>query len=187
MVSFFKRLGDRIAKSMVAPGADEHYADYDYDYGYEDELEDEYVPEAREPRAKAPQPKARAASSTASSSSARRASNVFDFAQKASASSYEASQAEIIYAMPDSLDYARDFLRPHILNGRTCILKMDVDSPEVEAQRIADYLCGICEGIGGSFHRIGVDVFTFSPANHRVMPDSATERAFDTNFFSKAK
>ena len=60
-------------------------------------------------------------------------------------------------------------LADHVCGGMLCIVDL-TGLEEIEAQRIADYLGGVCQALDGTTTRVNNGIFTVSPSNFRVMP-----------------
>ena len=60
-------------------------------------------------------------------------------------------------------------LADHVRGGMLCIVDL-TGLDEAEAQRIADYLGGVCKGVDGFTSRVNNGIFTVSPSNFKVMP-----------------
>ena len=85
----------------------------------------------------------------------------------------ESSQAESAIMRPRNLADATE-IGSHLRHGRQCIVDLTGMDMEV-AQRIADFLGGVCSGIGGSTTRINNGIFVVSPKSHKVSPFNYNE------------
>ena len=73
----------------------------------------------------------------------------------------------------------------HMRAGRMSIINLTgLDTSN--AQRIADYLGGVCHALDGVITRVDEGVFTVAPQSHRVMNDYRDATSPDSGFFSKA-
>jgi FtsZ-interacting cell division protein YlmF len=77
--------------------------------------------------------------------------------------------AETVIVHPKAVDDAVD-IGNHVRSGKLCIVDLS-NLGGVEAQRIADYLGGVCQGIDGVTVRVNHSIFTVCPPNHRVVTD----------------
>jgi cell division inhibitor SepF len=176
MIGFFRGISEKLSNRMLAPGAEEsdYYEDdyYEDDDRYEEEPEVQVRYTQRQPVRK-----------TKTSSSAR-SSNVYGFTASSGASVNVHKHSESYIMHPKTMEDAVE-IGSHVRSGRMCIVNLTgVQNPE--AQRIADYLCGISDALDGSIQRVNNTIITVSPPNHRVMQDYREESPFDAGFFSKA-
>jgi cell division inhibitor SepF len=175
----FKKLGDKISNQMIAPGADERY--YEEEYYYEEDYDDYDDTE--------PAQKSSARKSKNSSASLRNYSrntgakdNIYGFTPSSS-SGIQKPPSESVIKHPKTMDDAVE-IGSHVRSGRMCIVEL-TGVADKEAQRIADYLCGLCDGIDGSITRVNGSVITVAPPSHRVMPDYSDESLFEAGFLKK--
>ena len=93
-------------------------------------------------------------------------------------------QNESIIMRPKVIEDAVEICQ-HIRAGRMCIVDLTaLNNPH--AQRIADYLGGVCHALDGVTTRVNEGIFTVAPQTHRVMSDYRDEGSLDSGFFSKA-
>ena len=120
-------------------------------------------------------------SSSASRSSARqpeaaKPSNVYSLSSHvAGTSAASARPTETVVVRPKVIDDAVE-IGNHVRGGRMCIVDL-TNLPAAEAQRIADYLGGVCLAVDGQTTRVNNGIFAVSPQNHRVMSDYREESA----------
>ena len=92
---------------------------------------------------------------------------------------------ESIILRPKIVDDAVEICN-HMRAGRMCIVDL-TGLNNANAQRIADYLGGVCHALDGVTTRVNEGIFTVAPHSHRVMSDYREEMALDRgSFFSKA-
>jgi len=89
----------------------------------------------------------------------------------------------------------------YVRSGNVCIiditsLNKEVGSVEdknfanINAQRIADYLCGVAQGLQGEVKRINYGIFTVSPQEHRIVfpfKGMGDKPKSDSDLFSERK
>jgi len=162
---------------MLAPGAqDPHYEDYDdddYDDDdrYEYENDDNYYTSRESDRGRnlrdVKEPVARSKSVRASSRvfDPEKIDNVLGF-NTAGKKTTSSAVSETIISHPNGVEDAIQ-LGSHIRNGRMCIVDL-TGLDKIEAQRIVDYLSGVCMALDGATTRVNHGIFTVSPPNHRV-------------------
>jgi FtsZ-interacting cell division protein YlmF len=102
-----------------------------------------------------------------------RQSNVFSISPPAAP---EQPIIETIIARPKVIDDAVE-VGNHVRNGRMCIVDL-TNLPALEAQRIADYLGGVCLALDGITTRVNNGIFTVSPKHHKVMSDFREENPY---------
>ena len=96
-----------------------------------------------------------------------------------------ASNVESIIIRPKMVDDAVEICN-HMRAGRMCIVDL-TDLNNANAQRIADYLGGVCHALDGVTTRVNEGIFTVAPHSHRVMSDYREELTPDRgSFFSRA-
>jgi len=78
--------------------------------------------------------------------------------------------AETIIFHPSSIQEAAEICG-HIRTGRMVIIDISQIN-KGEAQRIADYLSGVCHSLDGKTERISDSIFLVAPRNHYVMNDN---------------
>jgi len=207
MAGFFGSIKEKIMAVALAPGAkqtkyvDEYDDDDDlYDEEYYDD-DDEYEEEEAEPvQVHYTQKSARStARSTGSASSARtssstrtaskeapkeaaKPSNVYSLQSQASSSTQR--YTETVISKPKVIDDAVE-IGNHVRGGRMCIVDL-TNLPAGEAQRIADYLGGVCLALDGVTTRVNNGIFTVSPQNHKVMTDYRDDASFTGSTYKKA-
>ena len=95
------------------------------------------------------------------------------------------TNAESIILRPKLVDDAVEICN-HMRAGRMCIVDL-TGLNNANAQRIADYLGGVCHALDGVTTRVNEGIFTVAPHSHRVMSDYREETPLDRgSFFSKA-
>ena len=185
-MGFFKKLSEKLSNSMLAPGAEEtdgYYDEYDDDY---DDYEYDEVPETHTRHTQQSRKNMKGSSSgsrSASRSSTISKDNVYGFTAKPSSVTVN-RQAESLIMHPKNMDDAVE-IGNHVRNSRMCIVDL-TGVKSIEAQRIADYLCGISDALDGAINRVNNSIITVSPPNHRVTPNFREENPFEADFFSRA-
>ena len=92
---------------------------------------------------------------------------------------------ESIILRPKLVDDAVEICN-HMRAGRMCIVDL-TGLNNANAQRIADYLGGVCHALDGVTTRVNEGIFTVAPHSHRVMSDYREEMPLDRgSFFSRA-
>ena len=92
---------------------------------------------------------------------------------------------ESIILRPKLVDDAVEICN-HMRAGRMCIVDL-TGLNNANAQRIADYLGGVCHALDGVTTRVNEGIFTVAPHSHRVMSDYREEMPLDrSSFFSRA-
>jgi cell division inhibitor SepF len=186
MLGFIRNISDKISNRMLAPGAQETDGYYDeyYDDDYE-EGDDEYYEEPEQTRSsrleKPSRSSGRFASSTASRTSRGAKDNVYSISPSLVTVH---KQAETVIQHPKNMQDAVE-VGNHVRSGRMNIVDL-TGVPTDEAQRIADYLCGISDALDGAITRVNNTIITVSPPTHRVMQDYRDDSTFDTGLFKKA-
>ena len=189
---------------------DDYDDDYDDDYGYDDDYDDRYEDTGKlqlhygSPRDVGYR---RSASRDDRASSRRGSESRHDREQSSSRSPssrygrpYErdvipfsesgknqpsAPSVESIILRPKIVDDAVEICN-HMRAGRMCIVDL-TGLNNANAQRIADYLGGVCHALDGVTTRVNEGIFTVAPHSHRVMSDYREEMALDRgSFFSRA-
>ena len=95
------------------------------------------------------------------------------------------TNVESIILRPKLVDDAVEICN-HMRAGRMCIVDL-TGLNNANAQRIADYLGGVCHALDGVTTRVNEGIFTVAPHSHRVMSDYREEMALDRgSFFSRA-
>ena len=97
------------------------------------------------------------------------------------------ANVESIILRPKLVDDAVEICN-HMRAGRMCIVDL-TGLNNANAQRIADYLGGVCHALDGVTTRVNEGIFTVAPHSHRVMSDyrDREEMAHDRgSFFSRA-
>ena len=95
------------------------------------------------------------------------------------------SNVESIILRPKLVDDAVEICN-HMRAGRMCIVDL-TGLNNANAQRIADYLGGVCHALDGVTTRVNEGIFTVAPHSHRVMSDYREEVPLDRgSFFSRA-
>jgi len=180
MSGFFSKVKEKFRNVMLAPGATDPYQDdyYEEDYYEEDyEEEDEPIKVHYTPSSER---KSQAARGTSTRTPARStASNVYSFA----GANNDNKSIESMVMHPKVIEDAV-IIGDHVRSGRMCIV--DLTNLETQdAQRIADYLGGVCRALDGSTTRVNNGIFTVSPQNHRVSAEYREEDAYDEGFLAK--
>ena len=174
MIGMLKKIGDKLTNGMLAPGArqaEEYYDDYDdyEDDGYEDDYEDEQeqiqVRSSRQEKSSRGSKGAALPAARGSSRSGTR-DNVYGFTP---GTVTVHKQSESVINHPKTMEDAVE-IGSHVRSGRMCIVDL-TGVPTAEAQRIADYLCGIGDALDGAITRVNHTIITVSPPSHRVMQD----------------
>jgi len=191
MISFFRGIGEKFRTTLLAPGAkDPHYDESYYeddDYDYEDDdryyYEDDYSSRERDSRGRdrdrerdsrdrdlrdVREPVSRNKTSRGSSSRVfdpAKVDNVLGF-NAATGKKDAGKPAETIISHPNGVEDAIQ-LGNHVRHGRMCIVDL-TGLDKVEAQRVVDYLSGVCMALDGVTTRVNHGIFTVSPPNHRV-------------------
>ena len=75
-----------------------------------------------------------------------------------------------VVTRPKTVNDAREIC-DHVRHGRLCIVDITGVSKE-DSQRIADFLGGVCHGVGGETVRISGGIFVIAPPSHRLISDS---------------
>jgi len=73
----------------------------------------------------------------------------------------------------------------HVRQGRLCIIDV-TDVEENDAQRIADFLHGVSDGVGGTISRVNADIFIVAPPSQSVYFYGDDKSAFYGGFTRKA-
>ena len=95
------------------------------------------------------------------------------------------ANVESIILRPKLVDDAVEICN-HMRAGRMCIVDL-TGLNNANAQRIADYLGGVCHALDGVTTRVNEGIFTVAPHSHRVMSDYREEMPLDRgSFFSRA-
>lgn len=186
MVGFLKGISERLSNRMMAPGAEEadgYYDSYDDEEDYDDddyddepEFEVRYTKQDKNSRSNA-----RSSQASRSSSRSGQRDNVYGLPQAPLAIH---KQAESVVMHPKNMEDAVE-IGSHVRSGRMSIVDL-TGVPTSEAQRVADYLCGISDALDGAITRVNNTIIAVSPPNHRVMPDYREESPFDAKFLKKA-
>jgi len=192
-VKTFTWLGDVITKHLMTGGKAKerpHYVEYEDEEEYYDEEYEYEVDEEEEARAKQ-QRKAAAKNSvqnmrnfahnmgTGTGTAQVTKDNVYGFPKSAATNAPVGPIAEFVVSHPVDMDDVVT-IGHNVIAGRMCIV--DMTNVGEEAQRVADYLCGMCDGIGGSISRVSVSgtVIAVAPANFSGINYT------DVNFAKKA-
>ena len=124
-------------------------------------------------------------STTSYRQSETKPSNVYSLTPHV-ASASAAKPVETVIARPKVIDDAVE-IGNHVRGGRMCIVDL-TNLPAGEAQRIADYLGGVCLAIDGQTTRVNNGIFAVSPQNHRVLSDYREESSYggSANLFKRA-
>jgi len=77
---------------------------------------------------------------------------------------------QAVVARPKQVEEAMEICS-HARHGRLCVVDITGLHHE-DAQRIADFLGGVCQGIGGTTERISSGIFLIVPPSHRLLRDS---------------
>jgi len=177
----FGRVKEGFRKMMLSPYAeDSSYREDEYyeDDGYYDDRYDDEEPEQVQIHSK--QESSRKA--TGRTGSSRSSSKIVDFYNDGSAAN---RPSESIISHPQDINDAVEICN-HVRAGRMVIVDLSGLDP-VNAQRIADYLGGVCHSLDGDTKRVNNGIFTVAPKNHRVTSDYREEGgAFDPRGFPKA-
>jgi len=185
MLGFFKGISERLSNRMMAPGAEEADGYYDeYDDDYDDDYDDEPEFEVRYTKQDKNSRTAKSTQNARTSSRAAQRDNVYGLPQAQTPLALHSKQAETVVMHPKSMEDAVE-IGSHVRSGRMGIVDL-TGVPTTEAQRVADYLCGISDALDGAITRVNNTIITVSPANHRVMPDYREESPFDAKFLKKA-
>ncbi|MCL2576547.1 MAG: cell division protein SepF [Defluviitaleaceae bacterium] len=187
MIGFFKNISDKLSNKMLAPGAqetDEYYGDY-YEDDYE-ENHDEYYDEPEQLQVRYSRQEKTSRGKSAPSSVSRGSSrgakdNVYGFTPNPVTVH---KQSETVIQHPKNMEDAVE-IGNHVRSGRMNIVDL-TGVPTAEAQRIADYLCGISDALDGAITRVNNTIITVSPPTHRVMQDYRDDSSFDSGFLKKA-
>ena len=91
---------------------------------------------------------------------------------------------ESIILRPKVVDDAVEICN-HMRSGRMCIVDL-TGLNNSNAQRIADYLGGVCHALDGVTTRVNEGIFTVAPHTHKVMSDYRDDLSLDSGFFSRA-
>lgn len=96
-----------------------------------------------------------------------------------------APQSESIIMRPKLVDDAVEICN-HVRAGRTCVIDLTALNNS-NAQRIADFLSGVCQALDGVTERVNDGIFIVAPKNHKVRQDYREELPLDgSGFFTKA-
>jgi cell division inhibitor SepF len=185
MSGIFGKLKKGFNDMMQVPGgeSDDDYYDsenYDYEGGtyYEDDYDD--YEEYEKPAASS-----RKQSTSRQSSSSRGYANsnnkVIPYSPSTSRNRPPSGEAIVVH--PKNVHEARE-IASHLRSGRMCIV--DLTGVELlDAQRIADLICGVSIAIDGSITRVNNTIFTVAPLTYRVMDDGKEGReefAYDGSY-----
>ncbi|MCL2217666.1 MAG: cell division protein SepF [Defluviitaleaceae bacterium] len=203
MLSFFRGIGEKFRNMMLAPGAkdpyntyydDDDYDDYDDDDTYyQDDVDVHYTSRDRsrdrdynykEYKEREPASRAKTSrnSSRGSSLDPAKVDNVLGFNAAGKKESFR--PAETIISHPMAVEDAIE-IASHVRTGKLCIIDLTgLDAGE--AQRIADYLGGVCQALDGATTRVNNGIFTVSPPNHRVIPAYGnSDTPYDDGIFTR--
>ena len=110
--------------------------------------------------------------------------DVIPFGENKTGQTPVTTSVESIILRPKLVDDAVEICN-HMRAGRMCIVDL-TGLNNANAQRIADYLGGVCHALDGVTTRVNEGIFTVAPHSHRVMSDYREEVPLDRGFFSKA-
>ena len=187
MAGFFSRVRESFRSVMLSPGAEDPYQNGDYyeeDDGYDyDDYEDEHV-QMQTPRYEKSNQNIRRNSSNnplPTGRTASRGSLSDKVIELGYTSGGERQMSESVIAHPTNINDAVELCN-HVRSGRMVIVDL-TSLDKLNAQRIADYLSGVCQSLDGDTKRVNNGIFTISPKNHRVTSDYREEIAYEGNFF----
>ena len=193
---------------------DDYDDDYDDDYGYDDDYDDRYEDsgrlqlhygsprdtgyrrtnsrDSRDDRASnrrgsdSRYEREQTSSRTAGSRYGRPIErDVIPFSEAGKGQASPAPNVESIILRPKIVDDAVEICN-HMRSGRMCIVDL-TGLNNANAQRIADYLGGVCHALDGVTTRVNEGIFTVAPHSHRVMTDYREEMSHDRgSFFARA-
>ena len=107
---------------------------------------------------------------------AAKPSNVYSLSSHVAVTAASSARpAETVIVRPKVIDDAVE-IGNHVRGGRMCIVDL-TNLQASEAQRIADYLGGVCLAVDGQTTRVNNGIFAVSPQSHRVMNDYRDESA----------
>jgi len=171
MGSFFKKIGD----IFMTPGAEDVEEYYEDEYGsdYDDDNGDfdERVPSHNDRQYIPKQPR-------------QRDNNLYDIKDSPRASITKQPNSELVIVHPKSVSEAKEIAR-HLRSLRACIVDL-TGVPIAEAQRIADFLSGVCEISDGSTTRVNNSIFTVSPKNYNVIATQGSNNSDDDSAYADA-
>jgi len=168
MTGFINKLSSLIRNGIGA--TEDDYNHHDYDARYED---DDYYdgPEDIQPQPPKHDPVRRNDAATGRGYSRSSLSN--KVIELGYAQSAEGSRSESVIAHPVTISDAVEICS-HVKSGRMVIVDL-TGLEHIHAQRIADYLSGVCQSLDGDTQRVNNGIFTISPKNHRVTNDYRKE------------
>ena len=180
MAGLFSRIKDSFRNVMLSPGAEDPYhGDYYDDDSYDDEYYDDHEDiQPQPPRYSQNTQRRSEATSGGRSSRSSLGNKVIELGYSAN---NEKSISESVIAHPTSINDAVEICS-HVRSGRMVIVDL-TSLDQVNAQRIADYLSGVCQSIDGDTKRVNNGIFTISPRNHRVTTDYREEMPTEGAFF----